>query len=98
VFDQVLPTVYSAITAVIMQPNVIPHAHVGVNMHTQEDVPIPQISVEAPSNRVEAPPYKAVVPVPPVVNLHHMFGHLHFNVTKRSAKYYNIKLCGEEHQ
>jgi hypothetical protein len=36
VFDQVLPTSSSAITGAIMQANVIPHAHVGVDVPNQE--------------------------------------------------------------
>jgi hypothetical protein len=39
VFDQLLPTSFGAITGVLMQPHVIPHAHVGVVVPTQEDVP-----------------------------------------------------------
>jgi hypothetical protein len=36
VFDQVLPTSSGAITGVIMQLNVSPHAHVGVDVRSQE--------------------------------------------------------------
>jgi hypothetical protein len=36
VFDQVLPTSSGAITGVIMQPDVIPHAHVGVDVPSRE--------------------------------------------------------------
>jgi hypothetical protein len=49
---------------------------------------------------VEAPPTEAIVPKPLAVmrdvnDLHHMFGHAQFDAIKRSAKYYNIKLCGD---
>jgi hypothetical protein len=50
VFDQVLPTSSGAITGVIMQPNVIPHAHVGVDVPNQKGAPTHQAPVEAPPN------------------------------------------------
>jgi hypothetical protein len=87
VFDQVLPTSSGAITGVLMQPHVIPHAHVGVNVPTQEDVPNAQDTVEPPNHIVEAPPVAAPVPKRPMVtrdvnDLHHMFGHAHFDAIK----------------
>jgi hypothetical protein len=83
-----------------MQPDVSPHAHVGVDVSSQKNAPIPQDPVEAPATVAEAPPTEAPVPKPPVVKrnvneLHHMFGHAHFDAIKQSAKYYNIKLSGD---
>jgi hypothetical protein len=100
VFDQVLLTSSGAITGVLMQPHVIPHAHVGVDVPTQEDVPNAQDTVETPNPIVEAPPEAAPIPERPMVtrdvnDLHHMFGHAHFDAIKRSGKYYNIELKGD---
>jgi hypothetical protein len=100
VFNQVLPTSSCAITSVIMQPDVNPHAHVGVDVPHQEDAPIPQAPAEVPTTVAEAPPNGDPVPEPLVIkrdvnDLHHLFGHEHFDAIKRSAKYYNIKLRGD---
>jgi hypothetical protein len=98
VFGQVLPTSSGAITGVLMQPHIITHAHVGVDVPNQEDVPNAQDTVETPNPIVEAPTVAAQVPKRPMVtrdvnDLHHMFGHAH--AIKQSAKYYNIKLKGD---
>jgi gag-polypeptide of LTR copia-type/Zinc knuckle len=100
VFDQVLPTSSGAIAGVLMKSHVIPHAHVSLDVTTQEDVRNSQDTVETPTPIIEAPPVAAMVPERPMItrdvnDLHHMFGHAHFDAIKRSAKYYNIKLKGD---
>jgi hypothetical protein len=47
--------------------------------------------VETPNPIVEAPPVAALVPIRPMVtrdvnDLHHMFGHAHFDAIEKSAK------------
>jgi hypothetical protein len=111
VFDQVLNTTSGAITGAIMRPISYPTLNVGVDQTIPGDIPevqedvhvdVQQVVQEEGQIQADAPD----IPIPPAIeipairrdinDLHNLLGHAHFDAIKKSAKYYSIKLTGEQ--